>query len=297
LQRERSAGFKRSARRAAGVSGLAVFVALGTASSTAQAVDLPWPFQLIASIYELTIELPGPSRSFEIWSGARATASATAGPTRTLGTVGLQFASRFENIGQKGIVTTALMSELALGGGSSGAEGAIGLRFTRGVSTPVGAQGELFARAGLSFHLDAAHVTTEWALTLPEIELGYQHASPHRFFEIGPRLGLVLGGNVDALDAPARATGVGFGPGGFIKISQGSFHAFAETFAALAPGRAPLSSSRLGLCSALGESTIVVLCAEGRLLVSRVPRGAGDADFHSARAGLTLALGFLDGGE
>ena len=222
--------------------------------------------------------------------------AARAGPTRTLGTAGLQFASRFENIGQKGIVSTVLLSELALGGGSSGAEGAIGLRFTRGVATPIGAEGQLFARAGLSFHLDAAHVSTEWALTLPEIELGYQHAGPRRFFEIGPRLGLVLAGNVDALDAPSRATGVGFGPGGFIKVSQGSFHAFADAFAALAPGRAPMSSTRLGLCGSLGEGSILVLCAEGRLLTSRVPRGAGDAALHSARGGLTLALGFLDGG-
>ncbi len=287
---------KRGARAA--TAGLGVFAAMISASAPASAAGWElWPLEALAAIYDLTIAFPGPSRYFEIWGGARATTSATPRSTGTLGTAGLHFATHFENIGQKGQVTTALLSDLAIGGGSQGTEGALAMRATRGLGTPVGEQGQLFARAGLSMHLDAARVTTAWAFTLPEIELGYQHASERRFFEIGPRLGLVLAGNVAAIDAPSRSLGVAFGPGGFVKVGQGSFHAFVDAFSAVAPGRAPMVSSRLGLCGALGDRTIFILCADGRLLATRVPRGAGDAEFRSARVGFTMALGFLDSDE
>lgn len=125
------------------------------------------------------------------------------------------FAGATEEYGGGQLFTAHMAGFFALGGGSAGFDGALGLSFTGGIRAPVGEHHGPFVRIGAAGELQGNDLFYFSRLELPVGEVGWQYRDGRTVLELGGRGAPILAGRYNTGDATSRKLGAAFEYGGY----------------------------------------------------------------------------------
>ena len=234
----------------------------------------------------LTLRAPVVAAESSIF-GFRAGATGVRAPGERPNAAAVTANIRREGYGQEKDIGVRVLNFFALGGGSEGVEGALGMSIAGSYRAPVTENEGPFARMGISAAATATPLTYYSYLELPELGFGYQYFAGHALLEAGLKTGYVLTGFHRA-DNAVRPLGASFEWGGFAAMHLTPIHLTAGLTRYLSG--APASSLDVFegvLCSG---GRYLAVCTDVRFALGDVnERSTGEP--HGARAmsvGLTI---------
>lgn len=214
---------------------------------------------------ELPTPAPGVTEVRGSYDSKAGVAGVRVGFTRTDGEQGtsLQFAGRGETFDNRGLLSTHATHFFAIGGGSAGFDGGMGLLLGFGPRIPVAPNHGPFVRVGGRGYLQGNRALYSSLLELPRGELGWQYTRGWTVLEAGASYGAVLTGRFRPNDADAAFLGAGFAAGGYAALQVTNLRAgfLAERLPRKDGGRIDVADAflcamggRLALCGDMSWS-------------------------------------------